>query len=116
MRILVIFFMLGISSSIAQQIDYNTKKEFVADGYDVVAYFNKEAIEGDKKFITEYDGAKFKFSSQKNLDTFKASPNKFTPQYGGYCAYAVGAKGDKVGINPETFEIRDDKLYLFYNA
>ena len=108
--------MLGISSSIAQQIDYNTKKEFVADGYDVVAYFNKEAIEGDKKFITEYDGAKFKFSSQKNLDTFKASPNKFTPQYGGYCAYAVGAKGDKVGINPETFEIRDDKLYLFYNA
>jgi len=108
--------MLGISSSIAQQIDYNTKKGFVANGYDVVAYFNKEAIEGNKKFITEFDGTKFKFSSQKNLDTFKTSPNKFIPQYGGYCAYAIGAKGDKVSSDPETFEIRDGKLYLFYNS
>lgn len=116
MRTFMIFFMLGLSSSIAQQIDYNTKKGFIANGYDVVAYFNNEAIEGNKKFITEFDGTKFKFSSQKNLDVFNASPKKFIPQYGGYCAYAVGVKGNKVSIDPETFEIRDDKLYLFYNS
>ena len=37
------------------------------------------------------------------------------PQYGGYCAYAVAIKGEKIGVNPKTFQIIDDKLYLFYN-
>ena len=116
MRVFLIVLFIGMSSTYAQQIDYNTKKGFVANGFDVVAYFNTEAIEGDKDFITEYDGGKFKFSSQKNLDIFIANPVKYIPQYGGYCAYAVAEKGEKVGIDPETFEIRDGKLYLFYNA
>jgi len=58
----------------------------------------------------------FKFASQENLNTFKENPDKFLPQYGGYCAYAIALKSKKVGINPETFEIRDGKLYLFYNS
>lgn len=116
MRIYLIIFFIGTSLTYAQQIDYNIKKGFVANGYDVVAYFNNEAIEGDKKFTTEYDGAKFKFSSQKNLDAFIKSPQKYIPQYGGYCAYAVAIKSEKVSIDPKTFEIRDGKLYLFYNS
>ena len=47
--------------------------------------------------------------------TFKKDPTKYEPQYGGWCAYAMGAKGEKVEINPETFKIVDGKLYLFYN-
>ena len=47
---------------------------------------------------------------------FKGNPKKYIPQYGGYCAYAVAEKSDKVSINPKTFEIINDKLYLFYNA
>ena len=96
--------------------NYNLKKGFVAEGYDVVAYFNNKAEKGDKKFTAKHDGVKFKFSSKENLETFKKAPEKYTPQYGGYCAYAIGAKGEKVSINPKTFEIRDGKLYLFYNA
>ena len=110
MRVFLIVLFIGTSSTYAQQIDYNNKKGFVANGYDIVSYFNNEAIEGDKNFTTEYDGGKFKFSSQKNLDIFIANPVKYIPQYGGYCAYAVAEKGEKVGINPETFEIRDGIL------
>jgi len=103
-------------SSNAQQVDYNLKKGYVAEGYDVTEYFNNKTIEGDKAFTASHDGVKYKFASQENLDKFKANPSQFVPQYGGYCAYAVADKGKKVGINPETFEIRDGKLYLFYNS
>ena len=116
MKSLIILFTISISSLSAQTIDYNLKKGFAANGYDVVAYFNNQAIEGDKKFTMPFDGVKYKFSSEKNLKIFKNSPKKFTPQYGGYCAYAVAIKSDKVSINPETFQIKDGKLYLFYNA
>ena len=100
----------------AQQVDYNLKKGYVAEGYDVVEYFNNNAVEGKKAYITEHDGVKYKFASADNLAAFKATPEKYTPQYGGYCAYAVADKGKKVGVDPKTFEIRDGKLYLFYNS
>ena len=117
MKPFILLLFLGVSTILpAQQIDYNTKKGFVAEGYDVVAYFNNKAENGDKKFATEYEGVKFKFSSKENLETFKESPKKYVPAYGGYCAYAIGVKGEKVSINPKTFEIRDGKLYLFYNS
>ena len=107
--------LVGLSVQ-AQQTDYYLKKGYVAEGYDVTEYFNNKAVEGDKKYTTEHDGVKFKFASQANLDKFKANPDKYVPQYGGYCAYAVADKGKKVSIDPETFEIRDGKLYLFYNS
>jgi YHS domain-containing protein len=117
MKPFILLLFLTVSTILsAQQIDYNTKKGFVAEGYDVVAYFNDKAENGDKKFATEYEGVKFKFSSKENLETFKKSPKKYVPAYGGYCAYAIGVKGEKVSINPKTFEIRDGKLYLFYNS
>ena len=115
MRIFLIIFLLGLSP-VFGQIDYNTKKGFVAEGYDVVEYFNDTAIEGDKRIILEHDGVKYKFSSLENLEHFKANPEKYIPQYGGYCAYAIAVNAKKVSIDPETFEIRNGKLYLFYNA
>ena len=100
----------------AQSIDYNTKKGFAVQGYDVVAYFDNTVQKGSKDFMTTYDGVKYKFSSQENLDTFLENPKQYLPQYGGYCAYAVALKGKKVNIDPNTYEIRNGKLYLFYNS
>ncbi len=101
---------------IAQENDYYVKKGYAIEGYDVTEYFNNKAVEGSKEFTTEYDGVKFKFVNQENLDKFKKNPVQYLPQYGGYCAYAVAHKNEKIKIDPETFEIRDGKLYLFYNA
>ena len=113
-RILVAF--LFISSITFAQQNYNTKKGAIANGYDVVAYFNNKATKGNKKISTTFDGVKFLFSTKENLAKFKKAPEKYVPQYGGYCAYAIGKSAEKVSINPKTFEIRDGKLYLFYNA
>ena len=110
----LIFFIASIS--ISQTTDYNTKKGYAANGYDVVAYFSNKAVEGNKTFSTKFDGVSYKFENKENLETFIKNPEKYIPQYGGYCAYAVAVKSDKVAINPETFEIVDGKLYLFYNA
>jgi len=115
MKHIIVVFFLGFFFTQAQT-DYNTRKGFVAEGYDVVSYFENKAVEGSKKYTTTYDGAKYKFISQAHLDTFKSNSKHYVPQYGGYCAYAVAEKGKKISIDPETFEIRDNKLYLFYNS
>tara|TARA_R110001606_G_scaffold226554_2_gene374636 strand:- start:242 stop:688 length:447 start_codon:yes stop_codon:yes gene_type:complete len=116
MKTIILLFLIVTSSAYAQTIDYNLKKGYMANGYDVVSYFNNEALEGNKKFTSKYDGADYKFSSEKNLTLFTENPEKYVPQYGGYCAYAIAEKADKVSINPKTFQIKDGKLNLFYNA
>ncbi|PQJ68926.1 YHS domain-containing (seleno)protein [Polaribacter butkevichii] len=116
MKKIGILFLLISVTAFGQKHDYNIKKGFVAQGYDVVSYFGNKAEKGDKKFSTIYDGVQFKFSSKEHLETFKKEPKKYIPAYGGYCAYAIGAKAEKVSIDPKTFEIRDGKLYLFYNS
>jgi len=113
--IIILFIGMGFTLS-AQSIDYNTSSGYALDGYDVVAYFSNTAKKGNSSYTATHDNVKYKFSSKANLDTFKADPKKYLPQYGGYCAYAVGARNKKVTPDPETFEIRDGKLFVFYKS
>lgn len=85
-------------------------------GYDVVSYFQGDGvpIKGKSTFTTDYKGAEWLFSSQENLDAFQAEPEKYAPQYGGYCAYAVGV-GQTAKADPLQYHITDDKLYLNIN-
>jgi YHS domain-containing protein len=84
-------------------------------GTDTVAYFTKgKAVAGSDAFTTEWQGATWKFASQEHLDLFVANPEKYAPQYGGYCAYGV-TKNSLVKIEPENWSIVDDKLYLNYS-
>jgi YHS domain-containing protein len=84
-------------------------------GYDTVAYFTEnKPVEGKSEFSTEYNEATWLFSSQANLDLFLGNPDKYAPQYGGYCAYAV-SQGSTASIKPELFTIHNGKLYLNYN-
>lgn len=116
MKPVIFLFLIGLTSSFAQTIDYNLKNGFAANGYDVVAYFKHQALEGSEIFTSNYNGVNYKFISKENLETFNNSPESYVPQFGGYCAYAIALKSDKVPINPKTFQITDGKLYLFYNA
>lgn len=92
------------------------KKNFAASGYDVTEYFNNKAIKGNKKIESVQNGATYLFRTQKNKLLFEKNPEKYTPQYGGWCAYAMGYTGEKVSVNPESFSIENGKLYLFYKT
>lgn len=94
----------------------NTKNGIAAKGYDVVAYFSDNTMEGKSEFQAEHEGVTYKFSSAENKELFTKNPEKYAPQYGGWCAYAMGQRNKKVDIDPETYEIRNGKLFLFYNS
>lgn len=123
MKKLVLFVLILISGTSFAQNDanrieqYNLENKVAIQGYDPVGYFTQgKAIKGKKEFTTSYQGVVYKFSSSENKEAFLKNPSKYEPQYGGWCAYAMGSAGEKVEINPETFKIIDGKLYLFYNA
>lgn len=85
-------------------------------GYDPVAYFTVgKPTKGQDRFVHEWMGAKWKFVSQDNLDLFRATPDRYAPQYGGYCAYGV-AQDNLVSIEPDKFSVINGKLYLNYDA
>ena len=116
MKLAWVFLLLLQSTLFAQHQKINEQQKYGAAGYDLISYFDGKAIKGNSKFKQDYRGISYKFSSESNLNKFKKNPLSYLPQYGGWCAYAMASKGDKVKINPKTFEIRNGKLYLFYNA
>ena len=84
-------------------------------GYDTVSYFSGKPMKGNKLFTTTYKNAQWRFSTRANLDLFRANPEAFVPQYGGYCAWALAhnklAKG-----SPKQWHVQDGKLYLNFNG
>jgi YHS domain-containing protein len=97
--------------------EFNLEKKVAIQGYDPVAYFTqKKAVKGKSSLASTFEGVMYHFSSQANKDAFAKNPSSYEPQYGGWCAYAMGNSGEKVEIDPDTFKIIDNKLYLFYNA
>ncbi len=95
---------------------FNIENKYAIQGYDPVSYFKqKKAIQGKVDLTASFEGIVYRFSSKENKDLFLKNPSLYEPQYGGWCAYAMGEKGKKVQVNPETFKIIDGKLYLFYN-
>lgn len=84
-------------------------------GFDTVAYFTlSKATKGSPEFATDWNGATWHFASQEHLELFKADPEKYAPQYGGYCAYGV-AVDNLVKIEGDLWDIVDGKLYLNFN-
>ena len=84
-------------------------------GYDPVAYFTQgEPAKGKSAHSHEWMGATWYFDNAQNLELFAADPDKYAPQYGGYCAYAV-SQGYTAKIDPDAWKIVDDKLYLNFS-
>lgn len=121
-KLLFILIVLSSFSSFSQKdnkriFHFNLEKNLAIQGYDPVAYFKQgRAVKGKKEIAASHEGVVYYFSTPVNKEYFLKNPSKFEPQYGGWCAFAMGDSNEKVSVNPETFKIIDEKLYLFYNA
>lgn len=114
--LLCLVFQSGFSQSLLRKKHFNTENGLAIQGYDPVAYFTKnKAIKGQKEFSSNVEGVIYYFASSANKSLFDSKPYKYEPQYGGWCAYAMGATNSKVSIDPETFKILNGKLYLFFH-
>jgi len=106
--------LLSVASN-AQNVKYYNTKGTAINGYDPVAYFlQNKAVAGIDSYSTNWSGSKWNFISQANLDSFKIAPEKYAPQYGGYCAYGC-SENHKAPTDPNAFTIVGDKLYLNYS-
>jgi YHS domain-containing protein len=91
------------------------KNNIALGGYDAVSFFKSKPLEGQTNFSLLHKGAEWRFSSEANRDLFKANPDAFEPQYGGYCAWAI-AGGKLAKGSPKYWHIDDGRLYLNYNG
>lgn len=99
-----------------RKAQFNLNNGIAISGFDPVAYFKQRtAVKGKKELAVFDQGVTYYFSSVENKEEFKKNPSNYEPQYGGWCAYAMGKDGSKVEVDPETFKIIDGKLYLYYN-
>lgn len=90
-------------------------KGVMLEGYDVVAYYTMaDAVKGSKDISADWLGGKWLFANHEHRDLFLADPAKYIPQYGGYCSSGTGPVGHS-DINPEAWQMVDNKLYLFYD-
>lgn len=118
MRFLFLVLLIGFAASnaVAPVEHLNISSAIGLSGYDPVSYFAGKPVKGDEKWSVERsEGERYYFASKENLEAFKAAPERFLPAYGGWCAYAM-LDGDKVEVDPMTYKIVEERLYLFYNG
>lgn len=113
-----LFLVVSINAQSALRVKhFNINDGIAIQGYDPVAYFKQnKAVKGQKQFSAVAEGITYYFSTASNRELFVKSPKSYEPQYGGWCAYAMGASGEKVEVDPETFKLLDGKLFLFYHT
>jgi len=113
---LLVALLVFVGFEAGAQIDPVDKKGIAIGGYDVIAYFLPgKATKGSENNASSFHGVTYLFASPENKKIFDRNPEIYLPQYDGYCALAV-SYGKKISIDPQTFKIVDNKLYLFYRG
>ena len=103
------------AAATAEDPVFTARGNLAIRGYDPVAYFTEgEALKGSRDFAHDWQDATWRFASAENRDRFAADPEKYAPQYGGYCAWAV-SRDYTAPTDPDAFTVVNGKLYLNYN-
>jgi hypothetical protein len=115
-KLFIVIAFIGMVSTVhAQKSAVYAPDGIALNGYDAVAFFTQaKPVKGSSDYSFKWEGANWLFSTRADLESFKRSPEKYAPQYGGYCAYGT-SQGHKAPTQAETWTIVDDKLYFNYN-
>ena len=107
--------LLLVTATVASAGDFFENQGVALRGYDPVGYFTEgKPQQGLPTHSYVHKGSKFYFASAEHRRLFAENPDKYAPQFGGYCAYGT-AQGYKVSTQPDAFAVVDGKLYLNYN-
>ena len=91
------------------------KTGLALQGYDPVGYFTDgKPVKGSTEFTADYKGARYQFASAQHRDTFKETPEKYAPQFGGFCGYAASIN-KLAEIEVDYFQVLHDRLILQHN-
>jgi len=114
MHLLTLFLLLGILTH-AQKSPVFAPGGKAIRGYDPVAFFNQsKPIMGSDSLSYTWQDVTWMFATKENKELFQATPEKYAPQYGGYCAYGT-SQGHKAPTQVDTWTVLDGKLYFNYN-
>ena len=114
-RMFVVLLAAGFAIGAAMGPVNKDDRGVAVKGYDVIGYFDeKRPVKGKADFKYEYQGATYLFASAAHRGRFAGDPERYLPQYGGYCAYGM-AKGHKAPVDPEAWSVIDGRLYLNYS-
>jgi len=109
---------LIVLSSVLMLMSFNVAADAVtnstvgAGGYDLVSYqTGKKPLPGNGNYLSQVDGVNYIFSNKENLEVFNESPEKYLPQYGGYCAFGASV-GKKFIGDPNVYQVVNEKLYF----
>lgn len=112
---IILGYLLTLSTIVSANHDVNSEKGVMLEGYDVVAYHTLgKAKRGSEDFHVDWLGGNWYFISQQHRDLFVENPEKYLPQYGGYCALSYADGREHGGVDPKAWQIVEGKLYLFY--
>ncbi len=112
-----VFFALPVfaQDTAVRQKHFSHKKGLAVQGYDPVAYHSGGAKKGSSKITASHGGLTYRFSTEANKKAFQASPDKYEPLFGGWCAWAM-KDGEKTKVNPKNFKVINGKTHLFFKT
>lgn len=112
---LALFFVISTAGASGQHVNVDSEG-YSMNRYDPVAYFVEgRPLRGDREYTAVHQDVKYAFVSESNRELFLSDPDKYVPQYGGYCAFGA-VHGNKSEVDSEVWEIVDGKLYLLVSA
>jgi YHS domain-containing protein len=119
--ILISFLLISVCSAMAQPENAKRKRNFnhvnsvALREFDPVSFFQGKPTKATAQFEYNHKGIVYYFTSEANREEFKKNPDKYEPMYGGWCAYTLATSGERVKIQPTSYKVMDNKLYMFYN-
>ena len=110
------FALLASSAFAGELVNVSGASKIAVSGYDPVAFFTEaRAVNGSPFISADYQGATYFFATEEHKKVFAENPTRYTPQFGGYCAYGVSL-GKLFPVDINTWQVREGKLYLNLNA